>query len=241
MQRILGNWDTTSPPGNVANQFVKIAAVNRQFEQWTINQSLLHWHSTDIALPQDINTNLQLYLQQGQVLPLWADHAKIEHDEEAYLHCWSVVGHVLGIHRDRLIDTMAQGAEMLAQMQARRRARLCLPDPRPALGSPLMRTTAKAIPFLILKGFPVLMTQYLCGAICARKIGVTARLSWVTYALFVLGLTFTKAVDSAVKWVLPEFSISLFFTRVVSYHFNAGSKLRNLPPAGKRCCNDPAA
>ena len=57
-----------------------------------------------------LNTALQLYLQRGQVLPLWADHAKIEHDEEAYLHCWSVVGYVLGIHRDLLIDTMAQGA-----------------------------------------------------------------------------------------------------------------------------------
>ena len=72
-----------------------------------------HWHSTEIALPQDINAALQLYLQQGQVMPLWADQAKIEHDEEAYLHCWNVVGHVLGIHRDLLVDTMAQGAAML--------------------------------------------------------------------------------------------------------------------------------
>lgn len=396
MQRILGDWDAKPTPDNIANHFAKIALVNRQFEQWTQNASLLNWHSTDNALPPEINAALQQYLQQGQVLPPWADHAKIERaealfmdygplsctllfcaslpecyvipdlsavlhaagqlerhtdyrirstaamifpvmlkgglgqpdgggiaqilkvrlihatirnlilrgsptdamaalgdqlhvasagvlapldhqagwdetvkhnmhhvlfahgwrvgadglpcnqeelaytlltfgyvflrsmrqlglglsasDEEAYLHCWNVVGHVLGIRRELLVDSMAQAEALLAQMQARGRARPWLPDPRPALGSALMDTMAKAIPFSGLKGFPVLMTRYLCGTICAREIGVSAHVSWVSCALFVLGMALTRVIDTVVRWVLPEFSISRFFTRVVGYH-----------------------
>ena len=139
-------------------------------------------------------------------------------DEEAYLHCWNVVGHVLGIRRELLVDTMAQAEALLTQMQARGRARPWVPDPRPALGAALMGTMENAIPVPVLKGFPVLMTRYLCGTICAREVGVTTRVSWPTYALFVLGMTVTHAIDTMVRWVLPEFSLSRFFTRVVGYH-----------------------
>lgn len=81
-----------------------------------------------------------------------------------------------------------------------------------------MNTMEKEIPFSALKGFPVLMTRYLCGTISAREIGVTEHVSWVTYALFVLGMGLAKLIDTVVRWLLPEFSISRFFTRVVGYH-----------------------
>jgi ER-bound oxygenase mpaB/B'/Rubber oxygenase, catalytic domain len=139
-------------------------------------------------------------------------------DEEAYLHCWNVVGHVLGIRRELLVDTMAQAEALLAQMQARGRARPWLPDPRPALGSALMDTMVKAIPFTVLKGFPVLMTRYLCGTITSREIGVSEYVSSVTYLLFVLAMGLTRAIDTVIRWVIPEFSIARFFTRVVGYH-----------------------
>ena len=139
-------------------------------------------------------------------------------DEEAYLHCWNVVGHVLGIRRELLVDTMGQAEVLLAQMQTHGRARPWQPDPRPALGAALMNAMEKAIPFRVLKGFPVLMTRYLCGTICAREIGVSAHASWMTNLFFVLGMGLTRAIDTVVRWVLPEFSISRFFTRVVGYH-----------------------
>jgi uncharacterized membrane protein len=396
MSRILGPWNSQPNPLNTASQFAKIAQVNRQFEQWTQNQSLVNWHSADKALPPEINTALQHYLQEGQALPAWADRAKIERaevlfmdygalsctllfcaslpecyvipdlsavlhaagqleqhtdyrirstaamifpvmmkgglgqpdgsgvaqilkvrlihatirnlilrgapadalaalgdqlhvvsagvvqpldsaaavgktveqsmhralfthgwrvgadglpcnqeelaytlltfgyvflrsmrklglglrasDEEAYLHCWNVVGHVLGIRRELLVDTMPQAEALLAQMQARGRAKPWQPDPRPALGAALMGTMQSAIPLRALKGFPVLMTRYLCGTISAREIGVSKHVSWVSYTLFVVGMGLTRVIDAMVRWLLPEFSISRFCTRVVGYH-----------------------
>ena len=396
MQRILGDWHSKPDLLNTASHFTKIALVNRQFEQWTYNKTLVDWQSTDKALPPEINTALQHYLRDGQILPPWADRAKIERaealfmdygalsctllfcaslpecyvipdlsavlhaagqleqhtdyrirataamifpvmmrgglgqpdgsgvaqvlkvrlihatirnlllrgspadamallgdqwhvaaagvlpplgdvagadeshkrsmhhvllmhgwrvgadglpcnqeelaytlltfgyvflrsmrqmglgltasDEEAYLHCWNVVGHVLGIRRELLVDTMAQAEALFAQMQASGRAKPWLPDPRPALGAALMITMEKAIPFSALKGFPVLMTRYLCGTICAREIGVSENVSWLSYSLFVLFMGLTRAIDTVVRWLLPEFSISRFFTRVVGYH-----------------------
>jgi uncharacterized membrane protein len=396
MSRILGPWNATPNLLNTASHFAKITVVNHQFEQWTLNRSLVNWHSADNTLPPEINAALQDYLKQGQTLPVWADRAKIERaevlfmdygalsctllfcaslpecyvipdlsavlhaagqleqhtdyrirstaamifpvmmkgglgqpdgsgvaqilkvrlihatirnlilrgapaeslaalgdqlhvasagivqplnrlgslneplkqsmhqvllahgwrvgadglpcnqeelaytlltfgyvflrsmrqlglglsaiDEEAYLHCWNVVGHVLGIRRELLVDTMPQAEALLAQMQARGRNKPWQPDPRPALGAALMGTMEQAIPFRALKGFPVLMTRYLCGTISAREIGVSEHVSWVSYALFVLGMGLTRAVDTVVRWLLPEFSISRFFTRVVGYH-----------------------
>jgi uncharacterized membrane protein len=393
MQRILGDWNSKPDLLNTASHFLKIAQVNRQFEQWTTNQSLNNWHSADKTLPPEINAALQHYLLEGQTLPPWADRAKVERaevlfmdygalsctllfcaslpecyvipdlsavlhaagqleqhtdyrirstaamifpvmmkgglgqpdgsgvaqilkvrlihatvrnlllrgapadalaalgdqrhiasagvlpplsdldesaqrnmhhvllthgwrvgadglpcnqeelaytlltfgyvflrsmrqlglgltasDEEAYLHCWNVVGHVLGIRRELLVDTMAQADALFTQMQVRGRAQPWLPDPRPALGAALMNTMAKAIPFRVLKGFPVLMTRHLCGTICAREIGVSQHVSWVTDVIFALGMALTRVIDSVVRWVLPEFSISRFFTRVVGYH-----------------------
>ena len=67
-------------------------------------------------------------------------------DEEAYLHAWNVVGHVLGIERGLMADTMEQAASLFARMQAQGRNQALAPDPRPALGTALMQTMAQSIP-----------------------------------------------------------------------------------------------
>ncbi|CAN5691241.1 hypothetical protein BH11PSE12_BH11PSE12_19900 [soil metagenome] len=140
-------------------------------------------------------------------------------DEEAYLHTWNVVGHLLGIRRELLVDTMPQAAALFAQMQARGRAEPVLPDPRPSLSQALMTTMEQAIPFRLLKPFPVLLTRYLCGAANARDIGVDGRVSWLSRGVFTLFMLTTRMVDSAVRFVLPEFSLSRLITRVLGYHF----------------------
>ena len=85
MDRILGDWNLKPTVQNTAGHFVKITQVNRQFEQWTDNQSLIDWHSTDKALPPQINAALQDYLREGQALPMWADTAKIQRAEELFM------------------------------------------------------------------------------------------------------------------------------------------------------------
>ncbi len=140
-------------------------------------------------------------------------------DEEAYLHAWNVVGHVLGIRRELMADTMARAAALLAQMQARGRREAQNPDPRPALGEALMNTMETVIPFKILKPFPVLMTRYLCGGANAQAIGVEGRVSWLSKGLFLVFMLISHCVDSLVRFFVPEFSIVRMITRVLGYHF----------------------
>ena len=140
-------------------------------------------------------------------------------DEEAYLHAWNVVGHVLGIDRALMVDTMNQGNALMARMQARGRAEPVTPDPRPALGQALMRTMEVSLPWNIVKPFPQLMTRYLCGRATANDLGLTQPVPWLSALLFWGVLLIARAVDTVVRWVLPRFSIVRALTRVLGYHF----------------------
>jgi hypothetical protein len=143
-------------------------------------------------------------------------------DEEAYLHAWNVAGHVLGIERGLMADTMEQAEAMFTRMQTRGRAdRASRPesiDPRPALGNALMQSMASVIPLSMAKFFPVLLTRYLCGTSTSQDLGLNASIPWLPRALFAGGLFFTRVVDTLVRVVFPEFSIARFFTRVLGYH-----------------------
>lgn len=387
---ILGPWPLSPDALSKAEHWQKIAQVNRQFEQWKTNQSLVDWQPADATLNPEIGLALQQYLQAGQVLPAWADRAKIERaetlfmdhgalscsllfcsslpecyvipdlsavlhvagqleqhteyrirataamifpvmmkgglgqpdgsglaqilkvrlihatirnlilrgspeqamhalgdqlhvkgagvltplsvpgsdsmhqslfahgwrlgedglpcnqeelaytlltfsyvflrsmrrlglglppsDEEAYLHAWNVVGHILGIRRELMADSMNQAEAMFAQMQARGRADPVSPDSRPALGEALMNTMEQAIPFRLLKPFPALMTRYLCGSLTAGDIGLAGRVPWPSHGLFLLSMLISRIIDGVVRLALPEFSISRFMTRVLGYH-----------------------
>lgn len=140
-------------------------------------------------------------------------------DEEAYLHAWNVVGHVLGIERSLMVDTMEQGQALMAQMQARGRAEPVSPDPRPALGRALMLTMENSLPWSVVKPFPELMTRYLCGSATAGDLGLTTPVPWLSALLFWSVLFVARAVDMVVRWVLPRFSITRALTRVLGYHF----------------------
>jgi uncharacterized membrane protein len=140
-------------------------------------------------------------------------------DEVAVLHAWNVMKHVLGIRRELMAETMAQAAALFAQMQAPERLRIRDPDPRPGLGKALMKTMEHSIPFALLKPIPVLMTRHLCGRSNAAAIGVDGRVSWFSKALFVVLLGATRTIDTLVRVLSPEFSITRMITRVLGYHF----------------------
>jgi uncharacterized membrane protein len=387
---VLGPWKVPAEPVDYAAHLLRIAAINRQFDQWTTNQSLVNWQSTDAALPADINLQLQNYLKAGQVLPNWMDRKKIEHaeklftdygplsctmlfcaslpecyvipdlsavlhmagqlekhteyrirataamifpvmmrgglleptgggvaqilkvrlihatirnlilrgapheaiaklgdqryekganvvpkidplpsddmyqtmfsygwrvsedglpcsqdelaytlltfgyvflrsmrvleqaltqeDEEAYLHTWNVVGHVLGIRRELMPDSMDEAEAMFNQIQANDPTGPVVPDPRPALANALMQTMELAMPWRLVKPFPVLLTRYLCGSQNAETLGIHNRVSWVSRALFGLLMLAIKAIDCTVRLLVPKFSVFRLITRVLGYH-----------------------
>ena len=138
-------------------------------------------------------------------------------DEEAYLHAWNVMGHVLGIERALMVDTMEQATALFDRMQQQGRARPYLPDPRPALGAALMQTMADQLPLRILKPLPVLMTRYLCGPATSADLALNGHVSLLSRALFTIVMAATRAVDTLVRLLLPEFSLSRMIGRVAGY------------------------
>ena len=140
-------------------------------------------------------------------------------DEEAYLHAWNVVGHILGIKRELMVETMDQGKELMARMQARGRAEPVTPDPRPGLGQALMATMANSIPWDIAKPFPQLMTRFLCGRATAGDLGLTQSVPWSSALLFWGVLLVARVIDWVLRLVLPRFSIVRTLTRILGYHF----------------------
>ncbi len=140
-------------------------------------------------------------------------------DEEAFLHTWNVVGHILGIRRELMADTMDESEALFAQMQKRGRANPYQPDPRATLGTSLMNSMENVIPFRIFKPFPVLLTRYLCGATNAHDIGVSGRVSLLSRFLFATFMLVIRLIDGTVRLILPEFSITRLITRILGYHF----------------------
>ena len=143
-------------------------------------------------------------------------------DEEAYLHAWNVMGHVLGIRDDLMAHTMEDAEALFKQIQARGRADPFAPDPRPKLGRALMQTMENLIPLRLAKPVPKLLTRHLCGRATASDIGIDSEVSWLSKTLFVSGLVIVQAVDAAVRLVVHDFSISRFITRLVGRRFMAG-------------------
>ena len=143
-------------------------------------------------------------------------------DEEAYLHAWNVMAHVLGVERVLMPQTMAEAETLFNLMQARGRADQSMPgggDARPALGQALMKSLEDVIPSRLIKPFPTLLTRRLCGATVAKEIGINGRVSWFSRALFYVVMWGIRGIDAVLRLAFPEFSISRFITRVVGYQF----------------------
>ena len=143
-------------------------------------------------------------------------------DEEAYLHGWNVAGHMLGIERQLMADTMADAESLFASMQARGRAdwnaRPGAIDARPLLGNALVDAAAAAIPLPMFKSFPVLMTRYLCGPATSADLGLTKHASWLEMLFFATVMGAARVIDMLVRLVFREFSIVRLLTRIIGYH-----------------------
>ena len=155
-----------------------------------------------------------------------------QEDEEAYLHTWNVMGHVLGIRDELLAHSMEDAALQFERIQAWGRARPTQTDVRPGLGKALVGALARAIQVPVVQRIPVPMTRWLIGSRAARDIGVNLRVSWWTRLLFGTGRFLAACVDGVLGLIWPEFSLSRMLTRVIGYHMLTHFLLDQTRPIG---------
>ncbi|WP_338764088.1 oxygenase MpaB family protein [Massilia sp. METH4] len=141
--------------------------------------------------------------------------------EEAYLHAWNVVGHVLGIERALMAGTMEEARSLFDRLQAEGDRQPRLPDPRPALAAALLATMERNIPLPLLRSFPLQLTRYLCGKTAARALGLKRHSALPARLLFLACLGTIRAIDTVVRVAVPDFSLSRMFTRVLGYRLTA--------------------
>jgi len=152
--------------------------------------------------------------------------------EQAYLHAWNVVGHVLGIRNELMAHTMEEAAAMFDGLQAMARLNPSAPDVRPGLGRALMATMARTIRLPVIRQLPVPLARWLIGRDTAREIGVDQRVGLLTRFVFAAGLLAARAIDATLRLVVPHFSLTRMFTRVVGYHLLTRFLLDQTRPLG---------
>jgi ER-bound oxygenase mpaB/B'/Rubber oxygenase, catalytic domain len=139
-------------------------------------------------------------------------------DEEAYLHVWNVLGHVLGIRADLMAHTMDDAAKLFDHMQAQARRQPPKPDVRPPLGHALMSTLERSLAVPVVRGLPVVLTQWLVGTQTAQDIGLSQRAPLLTRILFVVLRGLVSCLDTIGRWFTPRFCLSRLLTRTLGYH-----------------------
>ncbi|MGL4577207.1 MAG: oxygenase MpaB family protein, partial [Burkholderiaceae bacterium] len=70
----------------------------------------------------------------------------------------------------------------------------------------------------VVKHFPALMTRRLCGEQTSRDIGVTDNTPWFADLAFAMLMAVTRGIDTLVRFVWPQFSLSRLITRILGYH-----------------------
>ncbi len=148
----------------------------------------------------------------GQGLPV--------EDEEAYLHAWNVMGHVLGVREELMAWNMDQAQSLFERMQNEEGQLLPgQPDPRPPLGKALVAAMERSIVVPVIRGLPVPLTRWLIGPTTSNRIGIDERVSWATSLVFVMGRWTVAVLDGVLSLFSPGFSLSRLFVRVIGYHF----------------------
>lgn len=137
--------------------------------------------------------------------------------ERDVLHAWNVVGHLVGIRRELMVDSMGEAQALFERMQRRGRAEPREPDHRGALAAALFATLAREIPVAALRSFPLLLCRRLIGPRSSADLHLDGRVAWWSKLLFALALGLVRAIDSVGRWFSPGFSLARGVSRLLGY------------------------
>lgn len=151
--------------------------------------------------------------------------------QEDYLHCWNVAGHILGLERDLMADTMPEAAELFAAIRARalphpRHAR----DARPALEAALLTVIDRHLPFRVLKPMPALLTRLLVGSESASALHLRQHYGAGTRVAFAIAHRMLQLSELVFHTLQSRFSLVRLISRVFGYHLFKGLLLDETLP-----------
>jgi len=117
-------------------------------------------------------------------------------DQEAYIHCWNIVGHLLGIH-DELLPSNVTQAKMLADGIAAHQ--FGPTEEGKALTSALVEMMAHVLPGNVFDRVPALMIRYFLGQQWAAWLGIEggALAGVVAEPLRILGVQFGGVLEDS--------------------------------------------
>lgn len=215
----------TVPPGDAADRQTGMHQA-MMTHGWDVAAAGLPCNQVDLAYT--LLTFSYVFLKGMRTMGLGLQRK----DEEAYLHTWNVMGHVLGVRPELMAHTMDEASALFEQMQAWGRAQPASPDVRPALGRALMGVMARTIRLPFVRQIPVPMTQWLIGSQASHDIGVNLHVPWLTRLLFDAGRFVTGLMDRIVRLFVPGFSLSRMLCRVIGYHMLSQFLLDQTRPIG---------
>ena len=144
-------------------------------------------------------------------------------EEEDYLHCWNVVGHIIGLERELMADTMDEAAELFEAIRARgRKHPHHSRDPRPDLAAALIRVIERHIPLRVMKPLGALLTRKLIGDESANLLQIERHYSQATWVVFRILHTVLLASERVAQALRSHVSPIRFVSRVLGYHLFKG-------------------
>ncbi|OJT27043.1 hypothetical protein BO221_03330 [Archangium sp. Cb G35] len=152
------------------------------------------WQASEWGVPANqedhVATLLTLALVPRVITRLGLDFTREE--EDAYFHCWKVIGHFLGIHRDLLprgLEDAQQLWEAIQQRQVRHSADGVV------LTKALVDYLKMRIPGTMMDGIAVTMMRELCSEAVADAVGLE-KTDWTRHLLGPMRLMFSLSDEA---------------------------------------------
>jgi ER-bound oxygenase mpaB/B'/Rubber oxygenase, catalytic domain len=102
-----------------------------------------------------------------------------EEDERAYLHCWNVIGQIMGIQKELLPENAAEARSLLNRIIERKSAET---NEGKILAHAIVAFAEKNLPGKLFDQTPEIMIRFLCGNKQAEMVGVVYKpgiLGWI--------------------------------------------------------------
>lgn len=125
-------------------------------------------------------------------------------EKDAYLHCWNVAGHIIGLKRDMMAETMDEAEELFTTIK-RRWAKQT--DAGQALAKALLGAMEDQIPLSVAKPVAGMLARRLLGRETADLLGITGRYSLLTRVLYgtlleaIRGIEWLTAIMRGGPWI----------------------------------------